>query len=110
MKRLLRTIWAVLKFEAVCKLLVICFIYPVLYSIYQIYAASEGLNFNGGVVSAFFSPAGVIVLLLVAAGATVFVFWELTTIVRIAALTRQGQTYTSIWDCFPWRGLAMSTA
>lgn len=103
MKRLLRTIWAVLKFEAVCKLLVICFIYPVLYSIYQIYAASEGLNYNGGVVSAFFSPAGVIVLLLVAAGATVFVFWELTTIVRIAALTRQGQTYT--WRELWWNSL-----
>ena len=32
----------ILKFEAVCKLLTICLVYPVLGGIYRIYAASEG--------------------------------------------------------------------
>ena len=67
----------ILKFEAVCKLLTICLVYPVLGGVYRIYAASEGLNFNSGAAFAFVSPAGVVVLLLVAAAATAFVFWEL---------------------------------
>lgn len=58
MKTLPRTLWEVLKFEAVCKLLAICLVYPVLNGVFQIYAASEGLNFNAGVVSAFLSPPG----------------------------------------------------
>ena len=32
-----------------------------------------------------------VVLLLVAAAATAFVFWELSTVIRIAALTRQAR-------------------
>ena len=68
MKTLPRTLWEVLKFEAVCKLLAICLVYPVLNGVFQIYAASEGLNFNAGVVSAFLSPAGLLVLLAVTAG------------------------------------------
>lgn len=52
-KTLARTLWETLKFEAVCKLLTICLVYPLLYGVYRIYAASEGLNFNSGVASAF---------------------------------------------------------
>ena len=66
MKTLARTLWETLKFEAVCKLLTICLVYPLLHGVYRIYAASEGLNFNSGVASAFSSPAGVVVLLVVA--------------------------------------------
>ena len=87
-KTLARTLWETLKFEAVCKLLTVCLVYPLLYGVYRIYAASEGLNFNSGVASAFSSPAGVVVLLVVAVGAVAFVFWELSTVVRIVALTR----------------------
>ena len=71
-----------------CKLLTICLVYPLLHGVYRIYAASEGLDFNSGVASAFSSPAGVVVLLVVAVGAVAFVFWELSTVVRIVALTR----------------------
>lgn len=88
MKTLARTLWETLKFEAVCKLLTICLVYPLLHGVYRIYAASEGLNFNSGVASAFSSPAGVVVLLVLAVGAVAFVFWELSTVVRIVALTR----------------------
>lgn len=103
MKSLLRTTGEILKFEAVCKLLTICLVYPVLGGIYRIYAASEGLNFNSGAAFAFVSPAGVVVLLLVAAAATAFVFWELSTVIRIAALTRQGQDFT--WRELWWGSL-----
>ena len=114
MKTLPRTLWEVLKFEAVCKLLAICLVYPVLNGVFQIYAASEGLNFNAGVVSAFLSPAGLLVLLAVGAGATAFAFWELSTVIRIAALTRQGDRFTwrqlwwgSLWGLGALRGWSL---
>lgn len=107
----------ILKFEAVCKLLTICLVYPLLYGVYCIYAASEGLNFNSGVASAFSSPAGVVVLLVVAVGAVAFVFWELSTVVRIVALTRQGQKFTwrelwwgSLWGLGALRGWSLPTS
>ena len=114
MKTLPRTLWEVLKFEAVCKLLAICLVHPVLNGVFQIYAASEGLNFNAGVVSAFLSPAGLAVLLAVGAGATAFAFWELSTVIRIAALTRQGDRFTwrqlwwgSLWGLGALRGWSL---
>jgi len=113
-KSLLRTTGEILKFEVVCKLLTICLVYPVLGGVYRIYAASEGLNFNSGAAFAFVSPAGVVVLLLVAAAATAFVFWELSTVIRIAALTRQGQDFTwrelwwgSLWSLGALRGWSL---
>ena len=116
-KTLARTLWETLKFEAVCKLLTICLVYPLLYGVYRIYAASEGLNFNGGVASAFSSPAGVVVLLVVAVGAVAFVFWELSTVVRIVVLTRQGQKFTwrelwwgSLWGLGALRGWSLPTS
>ena len=117
MKPLARTLWETLKFEAVCKLLTICLVYPLLYGVYRIYAASEGLNFNSGVASAFSSPAGVVVLLVVAVGAVAFVFWELSTVVRIVVLTRQGQKFTwrelwwgSLWGLGALRGWSLPTS
>lgn len=117
MKTLPRTLWEVLKFEAVCKLLAICLVYPVLNGVFQIYAASEGLNFNAGIVSAFLSPAGLAVLLAVGAGATAFAFWELSTVIRIVALTRQGDRFTwrqlwwgSLWGLGALRGWSLPTS
>ncbi len=117
MKTLARTLWETLKFEAVCKLLTICLVYPLLHGVYRIYAASEGLNFNGGVASAFSSPAGVVVLLVVAVGAVAFVFWELSTVVRIVVLTRQGQKFAwrelwwgSLWGLGALRGWSLPTS
>lgn len=117
MKTLARTLWETLKFEAVCKLLTICLVYPLLYGVYRIYAASEGLNFNSGVASAFSSPAGVVVLLVVAVGAVAFVFWELSTVVRIVVLTRQGQKFAwrelwwgSLWGLGALRGWSLPTS
>lgn len=117
MKTLARTLWETLKFEAVCKLLTICLVYPLLYGVYRIYAASEGLNFNSGVASAFSSPAGVVVLLVVAVGAVAFVFWELSTVVRIVVLTRQGEKFTwrelwwgSLWGLGALRGWPLPTS
>lgn len=116
-KTLARTLWETLKFEAVCKLLTICLVYPLLHGVYRIYAASEGLNFNSGVASAFSSPAGVVVLLVLAVGAVAFVFWELSTVVRIVVLTRQGQTFTwrelwwgSLWGLGALRGWSLPTS
>ena len=117
MKTLARTLWETLKFEAVCKLLTVCLVYPLLHGVYRIYAASEGLNFNSGVASAFSSPAGVVVLLVVAVGAVAFVFWELSTVVRIVVLTRQGQKFTwrelwwgSLWSLGALRGWSLPTS
>lgn len=117
MKTLARTLWETLKFEAVCKLLTICLVYPLLHGVYRIYAASEGLNFNSGVASAFSSPAGVVVLLVLAVGAVAFVFWELSTVVRIVALTRQGQKFAwrelwwgSLWGLGALRGWSLPTS
>ena len=91
--------------------------YPLLHGVYRIYAASEGLNFNSGVASAFSSPAGVVVLLVVAVGAVAFVFWELSTVVRIVVLTRQGQKFTwrelwwgSLWGLGALRGWSLPTS
>ena len=116
-KTLARTLWETLKFEAVCKLLTICLVYPLLHGVYRIYAASEGLNFNSGVASAFSSPAGVVVLLVVAVGAVAFVFWELSTVVRIVVLTRQGEKFTwrelwwgSLWGLGALRGWSLPTS
>ena len=83
LKTLARTLWETLKFEAVCKLLTICLVYPLLHGVYRIYAASEGLNFNSGVASAFSSPAGVVVLLVVAVRSITYVYWEHPTFVLI---------------------------
>lgn len=117
MKTLARTLWETLKFEAVCKLLTVCLVYPLLHGVYRIYAASEGLNFNSGVASAFSSPAGVVVLLVVAVGAVAFVFWELSTVVRIVVLTRQGQKFTwrelwwgSLWGLGALQGWSLPTS
>ena len=117
MKTLARTLWETLKFEAVCKLLTVCLVYPLLHGVYRIYAASEGLNFNSGVASAFSSPAGVVVLLVLAVGAVAFVFWELSTVVRIVALTRQGEKFTwrelwwgSLWGLGALRGWSLPTS
>lgn len=117
MKTLARTLWETLKFEAVCKLLTICLVYPLLHGVYRIYAASEGLNFNSGVASAFSSPAGVVVLLVLAVGAVAFVFWELSTVVRIVVLTRQGQKFAwrelwwgSLWGLGALRGWSLPTS
>lgn len=117
MKTLARTLWETLKFEAVCKLLTICLVYPLLHGVYRIYAASEGLNFNSGVASAFSSPAGVVVLLVVAVGAVAFVFWELSTVVRIVVLTHQGQKFAwrelwwgSLWGLGALRGWSLPTS
>lgn len=117
MKTLARTLWETLKFEAVCKLLTVCLVYPLLHGVYRIYAASEGLNFNSGVASAFSSPAGVVVLLVVAVGAVAFVFWELSTVVRIVVLTRQGQKFAwrelwwgSLWGLGALRGWSLPTS
>ena len=114
MKTLPRTVWEVLKFEAVCKLLTICLVYPVLNGIFQIYAASEGLNFNGNVIGAFLTPAGILVLLAVICGATAFAYWEVSTVIRIAALTRQGERFTwrqvwwgSLWGLGALRGWSL---
>ena len=116
-KTLARTLWETLKFEAVCKLLTICLVYPLLHGVYRIYAASEGLDFNSGVASAFSSPAGVVVLLVVAVGAVAFVFWELSTVVRIVVLTRQGQKFAwrelwwgSLWGLGALRGWSLPTS
>ena len=117
LKTLARTLWETLKFEAVCKLLTICLVYPLLHGVYRIYAASEGLDFNSGVASAFSSPAGVVVLLVVAVGAVAFVFWELSTVVRIVVLTRQGQKFAwrelwwgSLWGLGALRGWSLPTS
>lgn len=117
METLARTLWETLKFEAVCKLLTVCLVYPLLHGVYRIYAASEGLNFNSGVASAFSSPAGVVVLLVLAVGAVAFVFWELSTVVRIVVLTRQGEKFTwrelwwgSLWGLGALRGWSLPTS
>ena len=99
MKTLPRTVWEVLKFEAVCKLLAVCLVYPLLSGVFRIYATSEGLHFNGGLIPAFLSPAGIVVVVFVALGATAFVYWEISTVIRIAALTRQAVPFTwrEVW-------------
>ena len=105
MKTLPRTVWEVLKFEAVCKLLAVCLVYPLLSGVFRIYATSEGLHFNGGLIPAFLSPAGIVVVVFVALGATAFVYWEISTVIRIAALTRQAVPFTwrEVWWGSLWR-------
>ena len=112
-KSLARTVWEVLKFEAVCKLFAILLVCPLLNGAFRIYATSEGLHFNGDIVSAFLSPAGAAVLLFVLAGAAAFVYWELSTVIRIAALTRQGTPFRwrelwwgSLWGLGALRGVS----
>ena len=112
-KSLARTVWEVLKFEAVCKLFAILLVCPLLNGVFRIYATSEGLHFNGDIVSAFLSPAGAAVLLFVLAGAAAFVYWELSIVIRIAALTRQGTPFRwrelwwgSLWGLGALRGVS----
>ena len=114
MKTLPRTVWEVLKFEAVCKLLAVCLVYPLLSGVFRIYATSEGLHFNGGLIPAFLSPAGIVVVVFVALGATAFVYWEISTVIRIAALTRQAVPFTwrevwwgSLWGFGALRGVSL---
>ena len=56
-------------------------------------------------------------LLVVAVGAVAFVFWELSTVVRIVVLTRQGQKFTwrelwwgSLWGLGALRGWSLPTS
>lgn len=114
MKTLPRTVWEVLKFEAVCKLLTICLVYPLLSGVFGIYATSEGLHFNGNLVPAFLTPVGLVVIVLVALGATAFVYWEISTVIRIVALTRQGTPFTwrevwwgSLWGLGALKGVSL---
>lgn len=58
-----------------------------------------------------------VVLLVVAVGAVAFVFWELSTVVRIVVLTRQGQKFTwrelwwgSLWGLGALRGWSLPTS
>ena len=81
---------------------------------FRIYATSEGLHFNGGLIPAFLSPAGIVVVVFVALGATAFVYWEISTVIRIAALTRQAVPFTwrevwwgSLWGFGALRGVSL---
>lgn len=89
-----RAVWSVLKFEFVWKLLTLVIISPLFDQIYQTYVSSVGVSFNGNVLGTFLNLKGGLIFLALFFAAGLLAFYELSVVIRLTALSRQGETFT----------------
>ena len=89
-----KVLWEILRFEVIWKLVFFLVINPLFSGAYRAYVSTAGLRFNGGVLWAFASIQGAVLFLLLFFGAAWLVFYEYSVVIRIAALCRQGESFT----------------
>ena len=88
--KLKRAVWSVLKFELVWKLLTLI-ISPLFDQVYQTYVSSVGVSFNANVLGTFLNLKGALIFLALFLAAGLLAFYELSVVIRLAALSRQGE-------------------
>lgn len=89
-----RAVWSVLKFEFVWKLLTLVIISPLFDQIYQTYVSSVGVSFNANVLGTFLNLKGGLIFLALFFAAGLLAFYELSVVIRLVALSRQGEVFT----------------
>ena len=89
-----RAVWSVLKFELVWKLLTLMVISPLFGQVYQTYVSSVGVSFNGNVLGTFLNLKGGLIFLALFFAAGLLAFYELSVVIRLTALSRQGEAFT----------------
>ena len=92
--KLRRAVWSVLKFELVWKLLTLMVISPLFDQVYQTYVSSVGVSFNGNVLGTFLNLKGGLIFLALFFAAGLLAFYELSVVIRLTALSRQGEAFT----------------
>ena len=109
--KLRNAVWSVLKFELIWKLATLVLISPLLREIYQTYVSSVGVSFNADVLGTFLNLKGALIFLLVFFAAGLLAFYELSVVIRLVALSRQGEPVTvrqvmkqSLWTLWAMRG------
>ena len=80
-----------LKFELLWKLLTLVVISPLLREIYQTYVSSVGISFNADVLGTFLNLKGALIFLALFFAAGLLAFYELSVVIRLVALARQGE-------------------
>ena len=107
-----RAVWSVLKFEFVWKLLTLVIISPLFDQIYQTYVSSVGVSFNANVLGTFLNLKGGLIFLALFFAAGLLAFYELSVVIRLVALSRQGEVLISrplpFW--IRWRKMASKSA
>ena len=92
--KLKRAVWSVLKFELVWKLLTLIIISPLFDQVYQTYVSSVGVSFNANVLGTFLNLKGALIFLALFLAAGLLAFYELSVVIRLAALSRQGEVFS----------------
>ena len=92
--KLKRAVWSVLKFELVWKLLTLIIITPLFDQVYQTYVSSVGMSFNANVLGTFLNLKGALIFLALFLAAGLLAFYELSVVIRLAALSRQGEVFS----------------
>ena len=92
--KLKRAVWSVLKFELVWKLLTLIIITPLFDQVYQTYVSSVGVSFNANVLGTFLNLKGALIFLALFLAAGLLAFYELSVVIRLAALSRQGEVFS----------------
>ena len=92
--KLRRAVWSVLKFELVWKPLTLVVVSPLLNQIYQTYVSSVGVSFNANVLGTFLNLKGGLIFLALFFAAGLLAFYELSVVIRLVALSRQGEVFT----------------
>lgn len=92
--KLKRAVWSVLKFELVWKLLTLIIITPLFDQVYQTYVSSVGVSFNANVLGTFLNLKGTLIFLALFLAAGLLAFYELSVVIRLAALSRQGEVFS----------------
>lgn len=89
--KLRNAVWSVLKFELLWKLVTLVVISPLLWEIYQTYVSSVGISFNADVLGTFLNLKGALIFLALFFAAGLLAFYELSVVIRLVALARQGE-------------------
>ena len=89
--KLRNAVWSVLKFELLWKLVTLVVISPLLREIYQTYVSSVGISFNADVLGTFLNLKGALIFLALFFAAGLLAFYELSVVIRLVALARQGE-------------------
>ena len=107
--KLKRAVWSVLKFELVWKLLTLIIITPLFDQVYQTYVSSVGVSFNANVLGTFLNLKGALIFLALFLAAGLLAFYELSVVIRLAALSRQGEVFSirHVMKQAPWSLRAM---
>ena len=106
-----RALREVVRFEVLYKLFVLCLVNPAMREIYQTYVSSVGVSFNAQMLGTFLNLKGGLLFLALFFLSALLVFYELSVVVNIVALCREGTPFrlrtvlkASVWNLGAMRG------